>query len=167
MRMTRDDLLVLLDYHYWARDRVLAAVAPLSRDQYTQAVVSSFRSLRDTIVHTYAAERVWYQRCQGESPTGLIPGERFPDVQDIRAAWSELEAKVRADFAARDAAALSAVVPYRLFSGKEGATPFAEILQHVVNHASYHRGQVTTLLRQLGAAPPESLDLITFYRLHA
>jgi uncharacterized damage-inducible protein DinB len=38
------------------------------------------------------------------------------------------------------------------------------MLQHVVNHGSYHRGQVTTLLRQLDAAPPESLDLITFYR---
>ena len=38
------------------------------------------------------------------------------------------------------------------------------MLQHVVNHATYHRGQVTTLLRQLGAAPPKSMDLIAYYR---
>jgi uncharacterized damage-inducible protein DinB len=42
--------------------------------------------------------------------------------------------------------------------------PFWQMLQHVVNHASYHRGQVTTLLRQLGAAPPKSLDMVAFYR---
>jgi uncharacterized damage-inducible protein DinB len=41
------------------------------------------------------------------------------------------------------------------------------MLQHVVNHGSYHRGQVTTLLRQLGAPAPKSVDLIAFYRERA
>jgi uncharacterized damage-inducible protein DinB len=45
-----------------------------------------------------------------------------------------------------------------------GASPLWQMLQHVVNHATYHRGQVTTLLRQLGATPPKSQDLIAFYR---
>jgi len=67
--------------------------------------------------------------------------------------------------ASRDEAGLSAVIEYRLLNGTPGATPFWQMLQHVVNHASYHRGQVTTLLRQLGATPPESVDLITYYRL--
>jgi len=66
--------------------------------------------------------------------------------------------------ASRDEAGLSAVIEYRLLNGTPGATPFWQMLQHVVNHGSYHRGQVTTLLRQLGAPPPESLDLFTFYR---
>ena len=53
---------------------------------------------------------------------------------------------------------------YRLLSGQGGRSPLWQMMQHMVNHASYHRGQVTTMLRQLGAAPPKSLDLITFYR---
>jgi uncharacterized damage-inducible protein DinB len=162
--MTRSELSLMLDYHYWARDRVLAAVARLSPAQYTQDLVSSFRSVRDTVVHTYAAEWIWYCRWQGESPTALIPGDRFPDVESIRHAWLELEQNVRAHLASRDEAGLSAVTEYRLLNGTPGATPFWQMLQHVVNHGSYHRGQVTTLLRQLGATPPESLDLITFYR---
>ncbi len=49
-------------------------------------------------------------------------------------------------------------------SGKEGASPLWQMVAHVVNHASYHRGQVTTLLRQLGAVPAQSTDMITYFR---
>ena len=162
--MTRAELTLLLDYHYWTRDRVLAAVARLTPDQYTREIVSSFRSVRDTLVHTYSADWIWYQRWHGQSPTAPIPFDRFPDVESLRDAWVELEHEVRAHVASRDEAGLSAVIEYRLLNGTPGATPFWQMLQHVVNHGSYHRGQVTTLLRQLGAAPPEPLDLIAFYR---
>ena len=54
---------------------------------------------------------------------------------------------------------------YRLFDGTPSAQPFWQMLQHVVNHGSYHRGQVTTMLRQMGAAGPKATDLIAFYRL--
>jgi len=163
--MTRDELTLLVDYHYWARDRIIEAITRLSPEQYTREVVSSFRSVRDTVVHTYAAEWVWYQRWQGESPTALIPGDRFADVESLRRAWIDLEHQIRAHLVSRGEADLSAVIEYRLLNGTPGATPFWQMLQHVVNHGSYHRGQVTTLLRQLGATPPESMDLITFYRL--
>jgi len=162
--MTRDELTLLLDYHYWTRDRVLAAVARLTTEQYTRELVSSFRSVRDTLVHTYSADWIWYQRWHGQSPTAPVPFDRFPDVESLRDAWVNLEHEVRAHVASRDEAGLSAVVEYRLLNGTPGATPFWQMLQHVVNHGSYHRGQVTTLLRQLGAAPPEPLDLIAFYR---
>jgi len=162
--MTRDELTLLLDYHYWTRDRVLAASAQLTPEQYTRELVSSFRSVRDTLVHTYSADWIWYQRWHGQSPTAPVPFDRFPDVESLRDAWVNLEHEVRAHVASRDEAGLSAVVEYRLLNGTPGATPFWQMLQHVVNHGSYHRGQVTTLLRQLGAAPPEPLDLIAFYR---
>jgi uncharacterized damage-inducible protein DinB len=64
-------------------------------------------------------------------------------------------------------AGIHKVFEYTLINGQPGATVFWQMLQHVVNHASYHRGQVTTLLRQLGATPPKSMDLIAFYRLRA
>ena len=61
-------------------------------------------------------------------------------------------------------AGIDRVFEFTLFSGQPGASPFWQMLQHIVNHASYHRGQVTTMLRQLGAQPPKSLDMIAFYR---
>lgn len=59
---------------------------------------------------------------------------------------------------------ISRTIAYRLFDGQPTSQPFSQMLQHVVNHGSYHRGQVVTMLRQLGAPPPGSVDLITFYR---
>ena len=157
--MTLNDLRSLLDYHYWARDRMLAALAAITPEQYTRDLGSSFRSIRETAVHVYAAEWAWYSRWQGQSPTALIEAETFPDLASLRQAWNELEAKVRAFL--ED---LERVIEYKLLSGEPGASPFWQMLQHVVNHASYHRGQITTMLRQMGAAPGRPMDLIAFYR---
>jgi uncharacterized damage-inducible protein DinB len=162
--MNLTDLRVLLDYHYWARDVILDAVAVLTPEQFTQPVDSSFKSVRDTVAHIYAADRVWYLRWLGESH-GLVAYDGFPDVNSIRTAWVDLEGKVRAFVDALGEDGVSRVFEYKLLSGASGASPFSQMLTHVVNHASYHRGQVTTLLRQLGAAPPKSTDMITFYRL--
>ena len=162
--MTRQDLETLLDYHYWARDRMLAALESLPQDQYTRDMGSSFRSVRDTVVHIYAAEWIWYRRWRGESPSSLLPAGQFPDLAAVRDAWRLMETQVRAHLAELDEAGIQGVTEYRLINGQSGASPFWQMLQHVVNHATYHRGQVTTMLRQLGAAPPKSLDLIVFYR---
>ena len=89
----------------------------------------------------------------------------FPDVAALRAAWVDHETKVRAFLAALGEDGINRVFQYTLLSGHSGATPFWQMAQHVVNHATYHRGQVVTIMRQLGAAPPKPTDLIAFYRL--
>ena len=162
--MTLQDCRTLLEYHYWARDRLLAALDPLTPDQFNRDLGSSFKSVRETVVHTYAAEWAWYSRWQGQSPTALMTSDAFPDVAALRRAWTEQEQKTRAFLEDVGEGGLARVFEYKLLSGQPGATPLWQMLQHVVNHASYHRGQVTTMLRQLGAEPPKSMDMIAFYR---
>jgi uncharacterized damage-inducible protein DinB len=162
--MTLQDLRLLLDYHYWARDRVLDAVEPLPHDQFIRDMGSSFRSIRDTLAHLYFAEWAWYSRWQGDSPTSQLPADMFPDLATIRALWRDQEAKMRTLLESLDEAGINRRIEYKLLSGKPGASVFWHMLQHVVNHASYHRGQITTMLRQLGATPPKAMDLIAFYR---
>jgi uncharacterized damage-inducible protein DinB len=162
--MDLNDLNALLDYHYWARDRILDAAAALSPEALTKDLGSSFASVRDTLTHTYSAEWVWYSRWQGTSPTAALPMDLFETVEALRTAWGGLERQVRQIVSTFGEAGLDRVVEYRLISGQPGASAFWHMVQHVVNHASYHRGQVTTMLRQLGAAPPKSMDLIAFYR---
>jgi uncharacterized damage-inducible protein DinB len=162
--MTHQDLKTLLDFHYWALDRVLEAAAALPPDQYTRDLGSSFKSVRDTLVHLYSAEWAWYQRWQGTSPTAMLRFDDYPDVETLRRAWTSHQQKVRAYVDALGEADTARVINYRLLSGQAGTSPFWQLVQHMVNHASYHRGQVTTLLRQLGAKPPVSLDMITYYR---
>ena len=154
----------MLDYHYWARDRLLDALEPLTPEQLNRDLSSSFKSIRETIVHTYAAEWAWHSRWQGNSPTALLPSDQFPDLAALRRAWSQHEGDMRAFLDGSGEDGVSRVIEYKLLSGEAGASPLWQMLQHVVNHASYHRGQVTTMLRQLGATPAKPMDMIAYYR---
>src|SRR2546425_582735 len=94
--MTLEDLRTIIDYHYWARDRLLEELEPLSAEQFTRSLTSSFGSIRDTVAHVHSSEWAWHQRWRGTSPTAHLPPDRFPDVASVCRAWSELEQQVRA-----------------------------------------------------------------------
>jgi uncharacterized damage-inducible protein DinB len=159
-----NDLRTLVDYNYWARDRMLTAIELLPAEMLTRDLGNSFRSIRDTAGHIFAAEFVWYQRWNGTSPP-LPAADQFADVSALRAAWTLLERQTRALLDTLDDEGILRLIEYRLASGAAGASRFCDMVQHVVNHGTYHRGQVTTMLRQLGAAPPQSTDMITYQRV--
>ena len=165
--MNLQDLRTMLDYHYWARDRAFEALEPLTPEQYNRDLGSSFKSVRETLTHVYAAEWAWYRRWQGDSPTALLTADRFPDRLSLRTAWTDHEGKMRAFVDGLDDAGVNRVLEFKLLSGHAGASPIWQMVQHVVNHASFHRGQLTTMLRQLGAQPAKSMDMIAFYRTRA
>jgi uncharacterized damage-inducible protein DinB len=162
--MTLQDLQTLLDYHYWARDRLLEAIDPLTQEQFNKAMGSSFTSIRETVVHVYAAEVAWYSRWQGVSPSALMTSESLPDVASIRSAWAEQEKNMRRFIESLGESGVGKVFDYKNLMQQPNTAPFWQMLQHVVNHASYHRGQVTTMLRQMSAAAGKSMDMIAFYR---
>ena len=93
--MNLQDLQTLLDYHYWARDRLLDALEALMPEQFTRDMGSSLKSIRDTVAHVYAAEWAWYKRWQADPPTALLPADLFPDVASLRVAWTEHETKMK------------------------------------------------------------------------
>ncbi len=162
--MTHSDLTTLLDFHYWARNRVLDAAEQLTPEQFTRDLGGSFASVRDTLVHLYSAEWAWYQRWHGTSPTAMLSPAEYPDVATLRAAWVAHEATMRAFLGSVGAEGITRVIEYRTLAGQPSSSALWEMLHHVVNHGTYHRGQVTTMLRQLGAAPARSVELIAFYR---
>ena len=161
--MNHQDLLLLVDFNYWARDRTFDAVAALTPEQFTRDLGNSFKSIRDTLAHTFSAEWVWHARWNGESPTSPLNFEDYPDLPTLRGAWAGLEANIRALVAAETDETIARTMEYRLLNGQPGKSVFWQMVQHVMNHGTYHRGQVTTMLRQLGVAP-KSTDLIAYYR---
>jgi uncharacterized damage-inducible protein DinB len=161
--MNVQDLQTLLDYHYWGRDRLLEELDALTTEQFTRPLTSSFASIRDTVAHAHSAEWIWYQRWRGESPTAHLPAGRFPDAASVRSAWAELEQQVRAFINGLGQADVDRVLQFRLIDGTRGASPLWQMVYHLVNHATYHRGQVTTLVRQVGGKPVGT-DAIAFFR---
>lgn len=162
--MTPEYIHTLIEYNYWARDRTLASAEQLSGEQLTRGLGSSFASVLDTLVHMHFAEWIWYQRWQGTSPSAGPDATGITTVAALRDAWDPLAAQIRAFVASLGPADLARTIDYKMMSGQPGRAPYWQMIAHVVNHGAYHRGQVATMMRQLGATPAQSTDMIQFFR---
>jgi uncharacterized damage-inducible protein DinB len=149
-------------YNHWANQRVLASITPLSAGQFTRSMGNSFGSVRDKVAHILGAEWIWLERWLGRSPRALLPAAEFPTVASIRERWATVEQDRNRFIQTLTPAKLQETVAYI----NTRSEPFSYLLwqqmAHVVNHSTYHRGQVTTLLRQLGAEP-QNTDFLTYY----
>jgi uncharacterized damage-inducible protein DinB len=161
-----DEMRDLYAYNRWANRRVLDAAARLSPEQLSRDLGSSFPSVRETLAHVLAAEWVWLTRWRGSSPPGLPESWDLSSLEVVRAQWAEVEADQRAFVEGLDEAALDRVVAYRDTRGTPYENPLGQLLRHVVNHSTYHRGQVITMLRQLGAEAVAT-DYVVYLRERA
>jgi len=143
----------LYDYNYWARDRQLEACATLAEEQFLRPVGSSFSSVRDTLAHLVGVEWLWLERWQGRSPRALPPMEDFPSLASVSGRWRVVERDMREYLAGLTEEALRLPMTCTGTRGNTWTYPLWRMHVHLLNHQSYHRGQVTTLLRQLGATP--------------
>ncbi len=153
----------LFAFNGWANRRIIEAVEALTPEQFTKPMGSSFSSVRDTLVHIWAVEWVWLERLEGRSPTSFPDAKDFPDLASMRGRWAEIEKHWLEHVSRLDENELEEEVDYKTLSFGPSRSPRWQMMQHVVNHSSYHRGQVTTMLRQLGAKGITT-DLIFFYR---
>ena len=162
--MTRiDEIRQLYEFNRWANHRMLEAAGTLPAEQFTRDLGSSFPSVRDTLAHMLSAEWIWLARLHGSSPTGGPEGWATSALEQLKRHWADVEREQAAFLAGLAESRLDEVLDYRNTAGKPFREPLWQILRHVVNHSTYHRGQVTTMLRQLGASPPAT-DLILFFR---
>lgn len=159
--MKPEEIRALYDYNRWANRRLLEAAATLTAPQFTEDRGSSFGSVRDTLAHIYASEAVWLSRWKGVSPSAYAEAAGFPSVAVLAEQWDQLE-QARGEFLADlTDAALDEVVAYTNVQGERWRYPRRQMMQHLVNHSTYHRGQVVTLLRQHGVPAPGT-DLLLF-----
>ena len=180
--MNVNDIRTLYAYNRWANQRMLAELAKLSQEQLTATHESSFPSIWESAFHIVGAEWIWLNRWKGVCPRasianpamspsvwdGLTPSHA-PRISELR---NLLVLRKFADDIEQDRHEfLSKLTDDRLYNnfhftdmtGAPYSEPLVQVMQHLVNHGSYHRGQVTTLLRQAGGHPV-SLDMIFFFR---
>jgi len=160
--MDRKDILTLFDYNAWANERALGAAGALSQEQFLRDLGNSFPSLRDTLAHILGAEWIWLRRWQGDSPSSGLAAADFPTVASLKDRFAALDRERRAFLDTLSEEGLARPFSYRDLAGNAHSLRLVESLQHLVNHGTYHRGQITTMLRQLGAKPV-STDMSRFY----
>jgi len=153
---------LLYDYTNWADGRMFEAVAKLAPEQWTKDLGSSLKSARDTVVHVVSAQWIWLSRWTGDSPKAMFSAADYPTPASIREKWEPLAGQLAGFVAEQSEQSLAAPVNYKNLKGEPMSYPLGQLMLHTVNHSTYHRGQVTTLIRQLGAQPMSS-DLVVYY----
>jgi uncharacterized damage-inducible protein DinB len=152
----------LYDYNRWANRRTLTVASTLATDDFLQLMGNSFSSVRDTLAHILGAEWIWLERWRGRSPKALLDSATFPTVQSLKSRWEIVERDQMQFIEALTTQRLGEELPYINQKSQLYSYPLWQQLVHVVNHSSYHRGQVTTLLHQLGAEAV-STDFLVYF----
>ena len=151
--MNAETVRMQADYTRWADLRMFDAVAKLAPEAWIKDPGSSLKSVRDTVVHLVSAQAVWYGRWTGKPLPAMFDPAQYPDLPSIRGRWEGLWADLGPFLESKSDADLAAELRYKNFKGDDFAYPLGLLAMHLTNHSTYHRGQVTTLLRQLGAQP--------------
>jgi uncharacterized damage-inducible protein DinB len=144
------DVHELFEYDRWANERLLSAVTP-----------ETFDSVRETLAHILLAEWLWLQRVKGTSPRSVPESMNDASFDALRARFDPIGSEWREHVASLTDADLERRVDYVRLEGEAGSRKLAHLLQHVVNHSTYHRGQVSMRLRQAGGVPVET-DFLHF-----
>ena len=176
------DVQTLYAYNRWANQRLFSVLEKLSDRQLATEVQSSFPSIRETVFHILFAEWLWLKRWQGASPRaagpdpnvtsatwkalspGGIPTPReLTTLAELKSFGDSIERERQEFLSTLSEASLHTPLYFKDMSGNPHSAPLVQLLQHVVNHGTYHRGQVTTMLRQVGAETV-ALDMLYFFR---
>lgn len=162
MPVSVDTLRLQLDYSTWATQRLLDSAAKLSNDELTRDFQTSDKCVLDTLVHVYAADRIWLSRVQ-DQPRATFSDAEDRDLAVLQDEWPALHQRWKLwlrDFSDAD---VKRTIAYRDMKGNPYSQPVWQILLHLVNHGTHHRGQVSGFLRAMGHTPPP-LDMIAYYR---
>jgi uncharacterized damage-inducible protein DinB len=147
--MIANQLHSLAHYNRWANQRLLEATAALTPEDRERDLHASFVSLQGTLIHILWGERGWLSFWRTGNFVPRPAPNDYPDFVDLQRVWTTHDGAYLSYLCDLTQSELDA--PRTL-----DATTYTlgELIQHALNHSTYHRGQVALLLRQLGHTPP-------------
>lgn len=155
----------LSEYNIWANDRVCDWLGKISEGQWKQPLVSSFKSIYETVLHMASAEKIWVERLQ-KKPSHELLSETFNgSKEDLLKTWKEISLSLKKLMEEMPEDQFQQKLLFKNTKGIEYHQSYYQLLAHVINHATYHRGQVVTMLRQVGFTEVNSTDITTFFRI--
>lgn len=149
----------LLAYTMWADRQVLESLAEVPPEDLNRDTGSSFGSLLATMAHILGSEQVWLSRFVGAPLERLPSANEYADLPSLAAGFVDFWPQLEVFLASLSEAQLAAPFDWVNFKGESHRAPFQQVVVHFANHATYHRGQVASMMRQLGHHPPGT-DLV-------
>jgi uncharacterized damage-inducible protein DinB len=157
--------LMMANYNSWANDRLYAMARTLSDELYRQEAGVYFKSLQGTLNHLLMADRIWMHRLDG---AGVHPDKLdtivFEDLASLSEARKLEDKRIIQYVEGLTPGQLDALHDYRTLNGTPQRQPIRDILAHLFNHQTHHRGQAHAALTALGLAEPVPLDLLIMQR---
>ncbi|MDB5211111.1 MAG: hypothetical protein JWQ30_1938 [Sediminibacterium sp.] len=151
-------------YEHWANERLFRVISPLTEEQQQQEIISSFSSVYKTCLHIWDASAIWWQRLHKMEEI-IVPSLSFhPAMQEIEDGLLQQNKQWIEWIRSANDADLSYVLPYKNMKGEAFEQEVKEILLHINNHGTYHRGQLVTMLRQLQVEKIPQTDYILYSR---
>jgi uncharacterized damage-inducible protein DinB len=158
------DIQTMFGYNYWAKDRLLGVVEKLTPEQFTKYLGSSHGSVHGTLTHLMGAEEIWLKRWKGEPITSFRKPEDVPTFEALQNHWKMVEMEVLGFcHMLKTEDDIHRMIIYKDLKGNEYRQPLFQLMQHLINHSTFHRGQIVTMLRQLGVQPVAT-DMIVYFR---
>ncbi len=151
-------------YNSWANNLVINTMKSVEPHLIEKMVNSSFQSLRDTVIHCWSAEDIWLQRLNNVEDTIWAQSIFKGSFDDACNNWLLSSTGLEKFLENSNDALLTTECRYKDLKGNQYTTPVYQVLHHVFNHATYHRGQLITLLRQVGVTTLPRTDFIVFVR---
>ena len=160
-----DHFLTFAHYNIWANRRLYDACAALPESVYFNPRASGFfKTIHGALNHIMVGDRAWMRRITGDGPTpNALDEELHATLADLRVAREAEDARILDYVGSCDEGELARVVRFTPLTASPDSRSVAEMLGHLFNHQTHHRGQVHALLSDAGADPPP-LDLIYFLR---
>ena len=155
---------MLTAYNTWANRKLVASVLDAGEERCLLQQKSSFSTICHTILHISDAQEIWIRRLHGESPQGRPGGEFKGNTATACQLLQNSSMRLEDYVSGLEDSDMNRVIPYRNIKGDPYKNSVFEILSHVVNHGTYHRGQLITLLRQTDITSLPVTDLIAYYR---
>jgi uncharacterized damage-inducible protein DinB len=160
--MTLHEAKTLHAYNSWANNRIFDVVEKLPLEQYMKDMKSSHGGIHGTLTHMVGAEKIWVEQFNG-NPQPFLKAPEIPNAVELRKFWEKAGYETAKWLGMMSDKRLGESFEAKTLKGDLFRQTFWQAFQHMVNHSSYHRGQIVTMLRQIDATPV-STDLILFYR---
>lgn len=157
--MTAYEIQELIRYSGWATGKVLEAASALPSEDLTRDVGVSHKSIFKTLAHVYWADLAWHTRV-------VNPNEAMHEpetLSELKLRWTQLQRAWEEWADELDDTSAQVNIAFKSSYGGEFENPVWELVYHVVNHGTLHRGQVMAMIRQLGIEPPHT-DFIFYVR---
>ena len=163
--MNKAHFQMMARYNTWANKRLTETCQALSSEAYHAERGAFFGSIHGTLNHILLGDRIWFGRITGiDSGITRLDTPLFDTFDELSRARESEDQRTQTIIDEMDDQAYSGVLTYSLIVAPERMeTPMSQVLTHVFNHSTHHRGQVHTLLSQVPVDPPP-LDLMYFLR---